>query len=124
LRCKTPEMVRKEIWTHILAYNLIRTIMAQAAAVHGLLPRTISFKATIQTLDAFQRMIAVPAAIDAANCLTLYRDLLHAIAAHRVGDRPNRFEPRRKKRRQNKYDCLTRPRYELKREMAKGLIKI
>ena len=52
LRCKTPELVRKEIWTHVLAYNLIRTIMAQAAAKHDILPRTISFKATIQTVEA------------------------------------------------------------------------
>jgi hypothetical protein len=47
LRCKTPELVRKEIWTHILAYNLIRTIIAQAATVHGIEPRTISFKGAI-----------------------------------------------------------------------------
>ena len=44
LRCKTPELVRKEIWAHALAYNLIRTVMAQAASKYGLLPRTISFK--------------------------------------------------------------------------------
>jgi IS4 transposase len=43
LRCKTPELVRKEVWTHILAYNLIRTVMAQAAARHGVAPRVISF---------------------------------------------------------------------------------
>ncbi len=54
LRCKTPELVRKEIWTHILAYNLIRTIMAQAAHQHEIQPREISFKGTMQTLEAFQ----------------------------------------------------------------------
>ena len=54
LRCKTPELVRKEVWTHILAYNLIRTIMAQAATQQGIQPREISFKGTIQTLKAFQ----------------------------------------------------------------------
>src|SRR3974390_3276164 len=58
LRCKTPELVRKEIWTHILAYNLIRTIIAQAAVMHKIPPRSISFKATLQTLEAFQPMIA------------------------------------------------------------------
>ena len=58
LRCKTPELVRKEIWTHILAYNLIRTIIAQAATKHGIEPRTISFKGAIQTLEAFQPLIA------------------------------------------------------------------
>jgi hypothetical protein len=54
LRCKTPEIVRKEIWTHVLAYNLIRTIIAQAAVIHDLVPRSISFKGAIQTLEAFQ----------------------------------------------------------------------
>jgi hypothetical protein len=45
LRCKTPKLVRKEIWTHVLAYNLIRTVMAQAAVIHDLVPRSISFNA-------------------------------------------------------------------------------
>jgi hypothetical protein len=54
LRCKTPELVHKEIWTHILAYNLIRTIIAQAAARHRVEPRTMSFKGALQTLEAFQ----------------------------------------------------------------------
>ncbi len=54
LRCKSPELVRKEIWTHVLAYNLIRTIIAQAATKHDIEPRSISFKGAIQTLEAFQ----------------------------------------------------------------------
>jgi hypothetical protein len=58
LRCLTPEQVRKEIWTHVLAYNLIRTIMAQAASAHGIEPRTINFKGTLQLLEAFQPVIA------------------------------------------------------------------
>lgn len=58
LRCHTPELVRKELWTHILAYNLIRTIMAQAASQQGLEPRSISFKGAVQTLTAFQPVIA------------------------------------------------------------------
>ena len=41
LRCKTPELVRKELWTHILAYNLIRTILAQAASKHGIDPHAL-----------------------------------------------------------------------------------
>src|SRR5262245_65922486 len=59
LRCKTPELVRKELWTHILAYNLIRTIVAQAAAKHGLEPRSISFKGAVQPLEAFRPVIAL-----------------------------------------------------------------
>ena len=59
LRCKTPELVRKEIWTHVLAYNLIRTVMAQAAISHQIEPRTISFKGAKQTLEAFQSVLAL-----------------------------------------------------------------
>jgi hypothetical protein len=122
LRCKTPELVRKEIWTHILAYNLIRTIMAQAAAKHDIAPRSISFKGTIQTLEAFQPLLEF-GVTDDAGCLELYHDLLHTIATHRVGDRPDRYEPRLKKRRRNFYDWLTEPRTKIKRKMAKGFTK-
>src|SRR5437588_4904063 len=93
LRCKTPEMVRKEVWAHVLAYNLLRTVMAQAAARHGVAPRTISFTGAMQTLEASQPLLEFGAAQDAASRLRLYHDLLHAIAPHRVGDRPDRSEP-------------------------------
>ncbi len=122
LRCKTPELVRKEVWTHILAYNLIRTIMAQAAAKHHMAPRSVSFKGTMQTLDAFQPLLEFGATDDAGR-LELYHDLLDAIATHRVGDRPDRYEPRLKKRRRNFYDWLTEPRAKIKRKMAKGFTK-
>jgi hypothetical protein len=121
LRCKTPELVRKEIWTHALAYNLIRTAMAQAAATHGMEPRSISFKGTVQTLEAFQPLLEVRTAQDPAQRFRLYQDLLQAIATHRVADRPDRFEPRAKKRRRNHYNWLTKPRAEIKRKMAKGV---
>ena len=75
LRCKTPELVRKEIWTHILAYNLIRTIIAQAAAKHNVEPRTISFKGAIQTLEAFQPLIAAQ-----GDCVSSRRSALRSIA--------------------------------------------
>jgi hypothetical protein len=118
LRCKTPELVRKEIWTHILAYNLIRTIMAQAATKHGLKPRTISFKGAVQTLAAFQTLIAIGHRGSAFRT-HLYEQLLDAVAVHRVANRPGRFEPRRKKRRNKRYDLLTKPRHEAKRQMLK-----
>ena len=121
LRCKTPGLVRKEIWAHALAYNLIRTVMAQAAATHGLEPRSISFKGAMQTLEAFQPLLEFRAAQDPAQRLRLYQDLLQAIATHRVADRPDRFEPRAKKRRRNHYNWLTKPRAEIKRKMAKGV---
>jgi hypothetical protein len=119
LRCKTPELVRKEIWTHILAYNLIRTIIAQAAYKHHIEPRTISFKGAVQTLEAFQPLIAVQGDRDRAHRRNLYQKLLDAVATHRVADRPDRFEPRQRKRRQKKYDRMMKPRNELKREMLK-----
>jgi hypothetical protein len=121
LRCKTPELVRKEVWAHILAYNLIRTVMAQAAARHGMAPRTISFTGAMQTLEAFQPLLEFGAAQTADSRLGLYHDLLAAIASHRVGDRPDRYEPRLKKRRRNHYDWLTKPRAEMKRKLAKGV---
>jgi len=121
LRCKTPELVRKEVWTHVLAYNLVRTVMAQAAARHDIPPRSISFKGAMQTLEAFQPLLELGATRDAADRLRLCQDLLDAIATHRVADRPDRYEPRVKKRRRNHYDWLTRPRAEMKRKMAKGV---
>ncbi len=121
LRCKTPEMVRKEIWTHVLAYNLIRTIIAQAATKHRLEPRSISFKGTIQTLEAFQPLIAIMGERDSASLTNIYRQLLDAVATHRVADRPDRFEPRRRKRRPKAYFYLTKPRREAKLAILKGL---
>jgi hypothetical protein len=124
LRCKTPELVHKEIWTHILAYNLIRTLMAQAAAQHDIPPRSISFKGAIQTLEAFQQLFELRATRDATHALRLYHYLLDAIATHRVADRPDRYEPRLKKHRPNHYGWLTKPRAELKRKMAKSVTEI
>lgn len=121
LRCKTPELVRKEIWAHVLTYNLIRTIMAQAADEHELQPRTISFKGTIQTLEAFQPVIALRADRDSTFRMHLYKELLKCVASHRVGDRPDRFEPRKRKRRFRWYDFLNKPRKEAKLDMVKGL---
>ena len=124
LRCKTPELVRKEIWTHVLAYNLIRTVMAQAAAGEEVAPRSISFKATLQVLEAFRPLIAYRADRGAGHRAALYEQLLRAIAVHRVADRPDRFEPRMAKRRPRRYDRLTRPRKEIKLQMLKRVSKI
>jgi hypothetical protein len=123
LRCETPESVRKEIWTHILAYNLIRTIIAQAAIKHGLNPRSISVKGAIQTLEAFQPVIAVLGQSDSDFRLYLYQQLLDAVATHRVADRPDRFEPRLRKRRPKHYGFLRRPRGETKSHMLKSVTK-
>ena len=124
LRCKTPELVRKEIWTHVLAYNLIRTVMAQAAAREDAPPRSISFKAALQVLEAFRPLIAFRAVRGARRLASLYEQLLRAIAAHRVADRPDRFEPRLAKKGPRPYQNLTRPRREIKLQMLKRASKI
>lgn len=121
LRCKTPELVRKEIWTHVLAYNLIRTIMAQAADRSAIEPRSISFKTTLQVLEAFQPVIANLDRRPSALRTQLYDDLLAAIAIHRVGNRPDRIEPRRRKRLQKRYDFLRVPRPQARLQLLKGV---
>jgi hypothetical protein len=120
LRCKAPDLVRKELWTHVLAYNLIRTVMAQAAARHRIEPRSISFKGTVQTLEAFQPVIALHADQAPAFRLQVYQQILDAIAVHRVANRPDRFEPRLRKRRFKHHGFLRKPRSETKREMVHG----
>jgi Transposase DDE domain len=112
LRGKTPEMVRKEMWAHFLAYNLIRKVMCQAAVQFELKPWTISFKGALQTLNAF----AIPLLTCNRDRLSeLIEELLLSIARHQVGNRPNRLEPRRVKRRPKAYDLLTKPRPEARR---------
>lgn len=120
LRCKTPELVRKEVWTHVLAYNLIRTIMAQAAHAHNIEPRTISFKGALQTLEAFQPLLDFQGHRGASFRATLYEQLLESVALHRVADRPDRFEPRKKKHREKRFFNLPKPRHEMKRDILKG----
>ena len=121
LRCKTPELVRKEIWTHILAYNLIRTIMAQAATKHDIQPRTISFKSALQFLEEFQRLIDYQEHRGREHRMMLYQTLLDSIASQRVADRPDRFEPRLLKRRPKHFAFLRKPRHVIKAQMTKGV---
>lgn len=117
LRCKSPAMVRKEIWMHLLAYNLIRTVMAQAAQAHGAQPRQISFTGALQTLEAFVEMMRFTR--DADDWLRAYRALLQAIAHHRVGQRPNRCEPRAVKRRPKAIALLNVPRKQARYRLTK-----
>lgn len=109
LRGETPEMVRKEIWACLLAYNQIRTVIAQAAAKHGKPPNNISFKRALRTVESFRPTLA---AATPQTLPKIYEQLLHAIAAHEIGDRPGREEPRRVKRRPKPYPRLTQPRNE------------
>ncbi|HKA56158.1 MAG TPA: IS4 family transposase, partial [Candidatus Binatia bacterium] len=107
LVCKTPAMVRRELWAHLLGYNLVRKVLAQAAALRGWSPRQLSFAGGLQTLEAFRWLLL---GSPAEGCGTVCRALLLAIASHEVGDRPGRCEPRRVKRRPKEYRRLTQPR--------------
>jgi hypothetical protein len=98
LRCQTEVLVRKELWAHFLAYNLLRTAMAQAAQECGLLPLEISFKGALQTLAAFAALLH---SANAAELEEVCRWVRAAFARHRVGQRPDRYEPRAKRRRPN-----------------------
>jgi hypothetical protein len=114
LRCKTPEMAHREIWTHLLAYNLIRTVMAQAAVTHEIVPRLLSFKGTIQMLLAFQPLLSL---CPPSRWPEIHAALLAAIAKHLVGDRPDRVEPRARKRRPKSYPLLTEPRDDARKRL-------
>jgi hypothetical protein len=107
LRCKTPAMVEKEIWVYLLAYNLLRTVMAVAAAENDVEPREISFKGAKQTLTAFAPKLEAARPEQRAG---LVNAMLKAVAYHRVGDRPGRWEPRARKRRPKPGKRLTQPR--------------
>jgi len=105
LRCKTPDLVRREVATYLIAYNLIRATMAEAARLHDLRPRDISFKGAVQTLNSYRDRGLLE-----APSVELLAALLTAIAAHRVGNRPDRVEPRLVKRRPKQYKHLREPR--------------
>jgi hypothetical protein len=107
LRCRSPEMVEKEIWMHLLAYNLIRGVIAETAKAHHKQPRHLSFKGALQTMAAFHDSLrtATPDQRD-----RLWAVMLRAIAGHRVGNRPGRVEPRANKRRPKPQRYLNEPR--------------
>lgn len=114
LRCKSPAMVRKEVWAHLLTYNLIRAVLAQAALEYGADPRELSFKGAVQALAAFaERLLEA----DGETAAELYEWLLLTIGAHQVGDRPDRVEPRARKRRPKEYPLLTKPREEARKKL-------
>lgn len=106
LRCKSPEMVRKELRTGLLAYNLIRQTMLQAAIAAERSPRELSFTVALQTIAAAW-MVAV--IVEEHQELLVQLRLKH-MASHRVGNRPDRIEPRAIKRRPKPHDLLTEPR--------------
>jgi hypothetical protein len=117
LRCKTPAMVRKELWAHLLVYNLVRATMAQAALQHHVLPRTLSFEGARQTLEAFRGILLQATAEELPQVI---EQLLTAIASHRVGNRPDRYEPRVRKRRPKEFPVMKVPRRQARERLAKA----
>jgi hypothetical protein len=113
LSCKTPEMAEKEMWVHLLAYNLIRLIMAQSASMASVLPRTLSFKHTLQLWLAWSRQ---PFPTYTADQLD---NLFRLVAEKRVGNRPGRIEPREVKRRPKPMRLMLVPRHEAQAQVRK-----
>jgi len=117
LRCQTPEMVRKELWMYVLAYNLIRAVMVRTALQEGLCPRQLSFKGALQAVNGFTPalVLAEGAVVDA-----LLDALWVSVAAYRVGQRPNRVEPRAVKRRPKAQKLLQVPRPKARKRLERG----
>ncbi len=106
LRCHKPQMVRKELWMTLLGYNVILALMAQAGATHGSDPRHLSFKGALQTLVEFAPGLREGTPEQRQWLRTI---LLSSIARDAVGDRPDRVDPRARKRRPKQYHLLTKP---------------
>ncbi len=116
VRCQTPDMVRRELWVTLLAYNLIRQVIATAAAARQKQPRQLGFTQTCQSILASWLLLATGACRDAHALHTM---LLARIAAHEVANRPGRIEPRVLKRRRHRYPLMQRPRAELQAQLGK-----
>jgi hypothetical protein len=115
--CKSPGMIDRHLWVTFLGYNLIRKVMAAAASAHGLCPRQLSFASALQILEAFRWLILW---CEERRQLEVVAVVLAALAAHQVGHRPGRVEPRRIKRRCDKYQNLGKPRPQARAELLGG----
>lgn len=109
LRCKKPLRVRNEIRAHMIAYNLIRQVMSEAAISGGVEPWQISFKGTMSTVTDMLPVLGM-----ISNPDELYDVLLAYCHRHVVGDRPDRYEPRVLKRRPKQYKLMQKPRHQYK----------
>lgn len=108
LRGQSVDVVTKEIVMHLVVYNLIRLLMWHAAREHDRPLHRLSFTGTLHRLrDMLPSMLR---AARQAERLRLTARLLKWIADDQIPDRPDRLEPRRKKRRPKEYSLLTQPR--------------
>ena len=117
LRGHSPAMVRKEVWVHLLVYNLVRRVMAQAAVAAAVRADEVSFTGALQTLNAFLPELRGVQSAEEAE--VLWEVLLGAVGQHRVGQRPDRYEPRKVKRRPKHYPRLREPREAARRRLRK-----
>ncbi len=113
LSCNTPDINEKEMWVYLLAYNLIRVVMAEAALLADILPRQLSFKHTLQLLMAWRQQ-----SFDTDRTEHIEQILIW-VAQCRVGNRPDRIEPRAVKRRLKRYPSLAKPRQQAREETRK-----
>jgi Transposase DDE domain len=114
LRCKTPSMVRKEIYVYLLAYNLLRSLMWSAGTTYGTPPLRLSLQGTRHHLNNFIPQLL---AASSQKRLQIYCTLLKVIAHKAVPERPGRSEARVKKRRPKAYPLMTKPRHELRKQL-------
>jgi hypothetical protein len=114
LRCKTPSMVRKEIYVYLLAYNLLRSLMWLAGTTYGVPPLRLSLQGTRHHLNNFIPQLL---ATSSTKVEQIYRTLLKVIVHKSVPDRPGRSEPRVRKRRPKSYPLMKQPRHELRRQL-------
>jgi hypothetical protein len=118
LRCKTPEAVRRELWTGLLAYNLIRQSMLQSAMAAQCRPDQLSFAASLQMMANTWVLAAVPPLVTISDRQRLIALRILNGNCHRVGNRPNRVEPRAVKRRPNPVALLTKLREVARAKLA------
>lgn len=106
LRCKSPQMVRKEIHCHMIGYNLVRAAMLASALKFSLCPSRLSFTGAMQAVEEF----AAALRLRSGRREEQWANLLETISELRVGDRPGRCEPRVLKRRPKQYKLMQKPR--------------
>jgi hypothetical protein len=112
LRCKSPQMLHKELEMFFIAYNLIRCLIVEAGASNDVSLDRMSFKGTVDSVRQFSLAIAQARSKKKQNQLIV--ELLEVIARDEVPDRPDRLEPRAVKRRPKPYQLLNRPRHLMK----------
>ncbi|MDZ4876748.1 MAG: IS4 family transposase ISAcma16 [Chroococcidiopsis cubana SAG 39.79] len=114
LRCKTPSMIRKEIYVYLLAYNLLRSLMWSSGTTHGTPPLRLSVQGTRHHLNNFIPQLLAASSTEVEQ---IYHTLLKVIAHKVVPERPGRSEPRVRKRRPKAYPLMTKSRHEFREQL-------